>query len=347
MSPERSATAAARAAAAALLLLAAACAPDAGLPTLRVDGTAMGTSWSVLAVAPPGHVDGRTLASDLEALLERIEDAMSTWRPESELSRFNASSGPSVPVSRELCDLVAAALDLAESTGGAFDVTVGPLVDLWGFGPGKPVSVPPAAADIEAVRRIVGYRRVRADCGIEPTLHKDVPGLRIDLSAYAKGYAVDRAAELLAGRGVENYMVEIGGELRVAGVNPGSGPWRIAVEKPLAGGRSVEAVLPVTDCAVATSGDYRNYFEHAGRRYSHTLDPRTGYPISHAGASVSIIAESAAYADAMATALLVMGPEAGIAYADERGIAAYVLVRRGENFEARSSAAFRRAGYLQ
>lgn len=331
----------------AVALLAGCSAEQDRLAGLEFSGSAMGTSWNVALPAPPAGLDAAALQADIDALLADIEGSMSTWMPDSALSMFNSSPSTDwVATTPELCAAIEDAQAISRQTGGAFDVTVGPLVNLWGFGPGEARGQPPDAARIEELRQAVGFSRLSTDCDV-PALRKDVPGLYVDLSAYAKGYAVDRAAELLVARGIENYLVEVGGELRLGGVNPDNGPWRIAIERPLTAARSVQAVVALTDAALATSGDYRNYFEHGGRRYSHTIDPRTGYPVDHDAASVTIVAERAAFADAMATALLVLGPVDGIRYAEQRDIAAYFLVRAGDAFVARSSASFAAAGYLQ
>ncbi len=317
------------------------------LAELEFTGASMGTTWNVRLPGPPAGLDAETLRAELGKLLAGIEQSMSTWIPDSDLSRFNASPSTDwVMTSSELCVAIEDAQAISRQTMGAFDVTVGPLVNLWGFGPGEAHARPPEALRIEEIMQSVGFTRLDADCDL-PALRKDVPGLYVDLSAYAKGYAVDRAAELLAGQGIANYLVEIGGEVRLGGVNAKNGPWRIAIERPVSTGRVVQSIVSLTDAALATSGDYRNYFEFEGRRYSHTVDPRTGYPVTHDAASVTIIADRAAYADAMATALFVLGPADGLRFAEQRDIAAYFLVRAGETIEARSSTRFASSGYLQ
>lgn len=331
----------------ALLAVALAACGDTRLPELELGGASMGTTYGVRLVAPPAELDDSELYADIEALLAGIEGSMSTYDPDSELSIFNATRSTDwMNTSAELCAVVAGALAISRQTTGAFDVTVGPLVNLWGFGPDGPAGRPPDAASIAAARRSVGYDLLETDCSV-PALRKKVPDLYVDLSAYAKGHAVDRVAELLSERGIENYMVEIGGELRLRGTNAAGEPWHIAVEKPVTDRRSVEAILALTDAALATSGDYRNYVEFEGTRYSHAVDPRTGYPVSHGAASVTIVAATAAFADAMATALLVLGPEEGIRLAEDRNIAAYILIRGADGFEALASGPFASAGYLQ
>jgi thiamine biosynthesis lipoprotein len=240
-----------------------------------------------------------------------------------------------------VCIAVADALSISELTGGAFDITVGPVVDLWGFGPEGSRSEPPEASMIAAARERVGYGRVAADCK-RPALRKDRGDVRIDLSAYAKGFAVDRVAELLDAQGMTDYMVEIGGELRARGRSESGGPWRIAIESPTASGGHVQRIIEPGVAGMATSGDYRNYFEVGERRYSHTIDPRLGAPVSHDLAAVTVVDEKAAFADAMATALLVLGPGEGMRLAERQGLAVYFQQRAGAEVVEKMSSEFRR-----
>lgn len=316
------------------------------LPSADFGGAAMGTRWNVSLVAPPDGLDMTALEAEVASLLEELEQSMSTYRADSELSRFNAAKSTAwIDTSAALCAAVAQAQAISRQTGGAFDVTVGPLVNLWGFGPEAVRPEPPDAAHIAVTMAAVGHDKLDADCE-RPALRKAVPNLYVDLSAFAKGIAVDQAAALLERRGIENFMVELGGEIRLAGVNADNGLWRIAIEQPLPEARAVQAIIGLSDAAVATSGDYRNYFEHGGKRYSHTLDPRSGRPVDHAAASVTVVADTAALADAMATALLVLGPTEGLRFADGHGLAAYFLVRAGNAIEGFGSERFAAAGYL-
>ncbi len=307
-------------------LLFAACG-DGRLPQLELRGNAMGTTFNVSIVEPPAGFDMAALEADIVATLKRIDDLASTWRTDSELSVFNAD--PSIDwiaVSAELCDALVVALDLGRITGGAFDVTVGPLVNLWGFGPDGQVTEPPGDTAIEAARQTVGYGMIETDCA-GGRVRKGHERMYVDLSGWAKGFAVDELAILLDKQGLANYLVEIGGEIRVRGHNSDAANWALAIEAPSTSARVPHAVIRVTNTSVATSGDYRNFFEHDGSSYSHTIDPRTGRPVAHNLAAVSVLHESAAHADALATALLVLGPEAGPALASELGIAAYFLAR--------------------
>jgi thiamine biosynthesis lipoprotein len=298
-----------------------------GSPQLELTGQAMGTTFKVVLVEPPEAIASDALESELIAALQAIDLLASTWRDDSELTAFNLDlSIDWIPVSKDFCGLLESALSVSEATGGAFDLTIGPLVNLWGFGPDGQIIEPPSAVEIADAQNRVGFDMLEADCG-ERLVRKDVPDLYVDLSGWAKGYAVDQLAELLNSRGIDNYLVEIGGELRVKGQNPEGNKWAIGIEAPSTSARVPHAILHVTDTSVATSGDYRNYFEHDGRRFSHTIDARTGHPVTHDLAAVTVVNTSTAYADSMATALLVLGPDEGPELARELGIAGYFLVR--------------------
>ena len=298
----------------------------------------MGTTYSV-SIADE-HTDGDAVAETVKAALDEVNQRMSTWLDDSELSRFNASASTDwQPVSASLCKLIERALAISADTAGAFDVTVLPLVDLWGFGADGGVAGVPSAADVDAVRQRTGYPKLAADCDA-PALRKARSDLEVDLSAIAKGYGVDRVADRLDALGFGNYLVEVGGELRVRGTKTSGAPWRIGLERPEAGIPAVQTGLELRDTSVATSGDYRNYYEVDGERYSHTIDPTTGAPVRHTTASVTVLAPLAVEADALATALLVMGAEEGLSFAEARGIAALFLDRRGSEIHARPTPAF-------
>jgi thiamine biosynthesis lipoprotein len=313
---------------------------DARLPELELSGSTMGTTFNVVLVAPDEGVAGESLESSIAATLSGIDELTSTWREDSELAKFNANPSTDwILVSAELCSAIERALDVSRLSDGAFDVTVGPLVNLWGFGPDGRAGEPPADALIEATMAYVGYEGLLTRCS-EPAMQKRHGGMYVDLSGWAKGHAVDKVAELLDEYGLRDYLVEIGGELRVRGHNAEGRKWAIAVEAPSTTTRRPHSVLRITDKSVATSGDYRNYFEHDGQRYSHTIDARTGRPVTHDLAAVTVVSESAAWADAMATALLVLGPESGLALAEKLGIAGYFLVRSKTGIEELTTSSF-------
>lgn len=322
-----------------VVLLAAACSARAP-ETIEFGGGTMGTAFTVKLPGPADGVDANALETDVKALLADISRMMSTYISDSEISKFNASASTDwQPVSSRFCESVAHALELSEFTDGAFDITAGPLVNLWGFGPDVTSSGPPTQEEIDAALLMVGYRHLHADCS-QPALRREVAGLVLDMSAYGKGYAVDRVAELLEARGMVSYLVEIGGELRVSGQKPTGEDWAIGIEIPRAGKREPYTVVHLTDAAVATSGDYRNFFEFEGTRYSHEIDTRTGRPVTHDLAAVSIVDKSGARADALATGLLVMGPDAGLALATKENIAALFLKRTGTGIDETVSPRF-------
>lgn len=293
---------------------------------VRLTGQTMGTTYSVIAIGE--GLDQAALAAEVEATLAAVNAKMSNWDPASEVSTFSAvRSTVPVQVSPELSHVMAAANDVHAMTGGKFDVTLGPLIELWGFGPRQPEDpVPSDAAIAEALDGVGQARLLELDSGAG-TLKKAAPETGINLSAIAKGFGVDSVAEALQGFGIKNYMVEIGGDLVTKGQNAKGEAWRIGIEKPDAAAQTVQLIVPVSNLGLATSGDYRNYFEHEGRRYSHILDPIVGRPVTHATTSVTVIAENAMLADAWATAMLVLGREAGLKLAEEHKLAVFFIDR--------------------
>ena len=252
---------------------------------------------------------------------------MSTWDAESELSRFNRSTSlEPFTVSPETFEVFRWSLDLGVLTGGALDVTVAPLIDAWGFGPGGRRDGPPGADEIARLRDAVGSRHLELDAAAL-TVRKARPDVRCDFSALAAGYAADRIWTRLAEQGLTDFLIDMGGELRARGRNDADDPWQIAIERPQARGRLVERMVPISDLAIATSGDYRNYYEVDGERIAHILDPQTGRPIRHRLASVTVIDALAVRADALATALMVLGPDDGFAFAEQVELAALFIVR--------------------
>jgi len=317
--------------------------PDAG-EDLELTGRVMGTTWSV-RVAPQAP-DGEVLAAqELERLIQTefaaVDLAMSTWRPDSELSRFNAhASGEPFPVSRATLAVFRIAAEVSEASEGALDVTVGPLVALWGFGAGARVPSEPDPTELAAALERVGWRRIRIDEDAGSLSKRDAD-TSADLSALAKGYAVDRVADALLERGLTGFLVELGGELRAAGRRADGQPWRVGIERPDSEGRSLLEVVELEDAGLATSGDYRNYYESGGVRRSHLLDPRTARPIEHGLASVSVIHADAAHADAWATALGILGPEDGWRVAEEQGLAVHFVLRQADgSFVVRATPRF-------
>lgn len=318
-------------------------APPDGAPALTLGGPTMGTTWKVTVVGNLSADEQRAVEDAVARELDEVDRQMSTWRPDSEISRFNAhASTEPFPASRGLLEVVARAAEISAASDGAFDITVPPLLAAWGFGPGGrgPDFVPPDDAQVEALRTRIGWRTVQVDASAG-TLRKTRPDAAIELSAIAPGWAADRIAAALTALGHPRHLVDVGGELLATGLAPHGGPWRLGIERPDAPGKTVEEVVLVQDRALATSGDYRNYYERDGVRLSHTLDPRTGRPVAHRLASVSVLHRSAVLADGWATALNVLGPDAGLALAEAQGLPALFLVREaGGGFASRSTTAF-------
>jgi thiamine biosynthesis lipoprotein len=298
---------------------------------IEISGSKMGTSYHITVVADQLPPDD--LAQQIDQLLSKVDNSMSTYKENSEISQFNRlPAGGSLEISNEFADVIRISQKVWTLSEGAFDPTIAPLVDLWGFGPTETELSIPAAQSIEAALASRGFDSVVLE---NSTLTKN-KALSLDLSAVAKGYAVDLVADHLEMLALPDYLVEIGGEIRVSGFNAEGVAWKIALEQPQLFA-AVDRVIDLTDIAVATSGDYRNYFEKDGQRYSHTIDPRSGLPIKHSLASVTVITESCAEADAWATAFTVMGVTQSKALANQLGIAAYMLVRQDDDFVAISS----------
>jgi FAD:protein FMN transferase len=303
----------------------------------RLRGLTMGTSYELQLVDMPEQLTADQLATDVSEMLSRLDtEIFSTYASNSELSRFN-HHGVNVPfiASSQMIDVLLMAQEISALSAGAFDITVGPLVNLWGFGPEMKVfeSVP-SQAEIQSARSRVGFQFLQ----ISPSSHEisKTRDVSVDLSAIAKGYAVDQLAEYLDEAGVENYFIEIGGELKIKGSKPGGKGWIPAIEAPMDTASQLYQIFYSRgdSIAVAGSGDYRNYFEEDGQRYSHEIDPRSGSPISHRMAAAYVIDSSAARADALATAYMILGPEASEALARRQRQAVYFIYKsEGNGFE--------------
>lgn len=302
---------------------------------LVLAGEAMGTSWTVRAVGDPA--DGARLTAAVGEEIGRTDEQMSHWRTHSALSRFNAAeSGEAHALPGPFAEVLAYAMGLAQQTDGAFDPTLGALVDLWGFGPPGPRTDVPADAEIDPARAVGGWRRLQQD-GDDRWIQPG--GLRLDLSGVAKGFAVDAVSERLTAEGAPHHLVEIGGELRGQGIKADGRPWWVELEQP-PGLEAPRMLAALHDLSVATSGDQVRVFEHDGRAFSHTLDGRTGRPVDNGVASITVLHASAMQADALASALTVMGPDAGTAYAEREDLAVRMIVRGPDGLEERFSPAF-------
>ncbi|MEE9393436.1 MAG: FAD:protein FMN transferase [Planctomycetota bacterium] len=326
-----------------LLLALVACgdSSSASKPPRSFGGATMGSTWIVKI--PESALEGKNvdgLFAGAKAVLKAVNAEMSTYLPNSELSRFNASSSTDWQAcSTDLAGVVKRSLAIGVESGGAMDVTLGPVVNLWGFGPGNPKREVPHDAALTLARERTGLDRLKFRVE-PPALRKTHSSLYVDLSASAKGHGVDRVAMFLESEGIHSYFVEVGGELRARGKKDNGSPWRVAIERPQDIGRGLQRLIEIGDRAIATSGDYRNFFKEEGRRFSHTIDPRTGRPVVHSLASVSVVHERCESADAWATALMVLGPVKGYELALERNLVAFFIVRRESGFEELRSPAF-------
>ncbi len=336
-----------------LLATVAGCGQEAQPVELVFSGPAMGAGYNVTVVGEDTAAAKRAISAAILGVLADVDVKMSTYRLDSEISRFNVSeSTQTFPLAAETMEVLAISRAVSVASAGAFDVTVAPLVEAWGFG-GKhgPPALLPTDDQLARLGAQVGYEKLElaADGSGARKLH---PALTLDLDAVAPGYAVDEIVEALAGLGFERAMVEVGGEVRAVGLSASGDPWRIGVEAPEPGVRKVHRVLPLRDLALATSGDYRAFYERDGQRYSHTIDPRTARPVAHAGASVSVVTLTCAEADAWATALMVLGPEEGLRVAEAQGLAALFLAHQAdggfaESWSPRFEALFRPSPRLQ
>ena len=307
---------------------------------LSYSDSIMGTMFNIKIPELPKDVNHEQLKAEIMSLLVEIDGQMSTYKQDSELSKINANTTrDKIVVSAALFEVLTEAQRISALSAGAFDITVGPLVNLWGFGSDKTLSKPPSEQLIKQALQKTGYDSFLLD-QTDLAIKKLKPEIYLDLSALAKGYAVDQVAKLLESKQVSDFLVEIGGELNLKGHNSDKKAWRIAVEKPTADSRSIQTVIAVTDIAIASSGDYRNFFEQDGRRYSHTINPRTGWPISHNLISVTVLSNSTMTADALATAFMVLGAEQGLALAEQEKIAALFFLKSDNGLIEKSSTAY-------
>jgi len=307
-----------------------------GGAVLALDGKTMGTTWSVKLVAPP-TANAEALTAMAQRALDDVVREMSPWEPMSDLSRYNrAAAGTWTALPPAFARVLRHALEIAERTDGAFDPTLGALVDLWGFGPRPFSGAPPETGDLAQAREAAGWRRLvlDGDSLFQPG------GLRLDLNGIAKGFAVDQVAAALDRAGARSYLVEVGGELRGTGAKPDGSPWWVELERPpTANDDGPRTLVALHGLSVATSGDYRRFFEHDGRRYAHTLDPATAAPVANPTASVTVLHADCLHADAYATALTVMTPDAALAFATVHGLAVLILAHGPAGLEERLSPA--------
>jgi len=333
------ATAATRATLATALLgaLAVADGCDRPLTIMGFSGATMGTSYDVLVETDGGAEDTVGLGALIARELAGVNRVMSTYDTASDVSRFGRYAGTApVAVDPTLVEILQVALEICRRSSGAFDPTIAPLVDAWGFGPTD--VPPPDSARVAALRELVGCEGLAVDPA-RGTIAKSRPGIRIDLSGIAKGFAADRIGRALSELGYGSALVDVGGELRAVGSHVDGRPWRVALEGPGETSPGVLGTIDLVDEAIATSGDFRDYYEYEGVVYAHIIDPETGYPIRYRGFAVSVVHPDGAMADAWATALTVLGPEAGFELARREGLAAAFTWRTPEGVVSRATSA--------
>lgn len=289
----------------------------------KITGNTMGTTYSVILQSDT--VSPQDVYSDIEIELKDINQLMSTYIPDSEINRFNNLQNQSCfRFSSKTWEVLLAAKKVYEETDGAFDITLGPLISRWGFNAEEYKNKVPSNEEVQDLLAEVGTDKLKFDLANQ-CISKKHPAITINLSAIAKGYGVDRVAHIVEQHGIHNYLVEIGGETKAKGVNPSGSVWRVAIEKPVSISQQKMLVVGLQDSSIATSGDYRNYFEVDGQRFSHTIDPNTGFPITHNLTSVSVIHPQNMYADAYATALAVIGSEKALTFAEQRQLPVFLI----------------------
>ena len=321
-----------------LIVLLVAAVSGCGQSVERFGGPTMGSSYTVQYVPTGQAPDAAKLKTEIETILTGLDEQFSTYRDDSMVSRFNAlPAGACMALPADMLTLWRYGEALSQQSGGAFDLTVEPLMNLWGFGPQSRAEQVPDAAALERERARVGHQHLRLD---GERLCKDV-NAQLDFDSIVAGYAVDKVSARLAELGVKDYLVEITGELKAVGRKPDGTPWRIALEVPSGEReRQVERSLVLDGFGLSTSGDYRNYFEQGGQRYSHTFDARSGAPVRHSLAAVTVADAQVLNADGLSTLLMVLGPEEGYTFAERNGLAAFFIVRQGEGFVTRATPRF-------
>jgi FAD:protein FMN transferase len=321
-------------------LLFGSCAQKKYPELLTLEGFTMGTVYSVKVVKQGPSDIYNTLSQNVEKTLQSVNLKMSTYIDSSEISQLNISPANEwLKISPELYFVLAEADRVSKLSSGAFDITVGPLVNLWGFGAEDKNRKIPQQEEIDQRKKKIGYSKLVLQDSLQ-SVKKEIPDLYCDLSAIAKGYGVDVIADYFDSLGIKNYLVEVGGEVRAKGKNQKDQDWRIGIQSP-ENLKEIYKIISVSNRAVATSGDYQNYFEENGVRYSHTIGPRTGKPITHKLASVTVVHASCMTADAMATAINVMGPEQGLKLAQSLELAVLLIVKNQNGFISKMTPQFK------
>ena len=330
--------------AAALVFTLSACKPEP--KAIALAGKTMGTTYHIKYIENGEQKAGAEQAhKQIDLILQDVNDKMSTYIATSELSRFNQSreTHKAIEISADFGKVVAEAIRLNKLTEGALDVTVGPVVNLWGFGPERRTDKQPSAEEIAQRQAWVGIEKLKlVENNGHYWLEKAVPELYVDLSSIAKGFGVDQVADYLESINAQNYMVEIGGEIRAKGQNSEGKPWQIAIEQPSFDGKqAVQQVIGLVDGAMATSGDYRNYFEQNGQRFSHEIDPKTGYPIQHKLASITVFAPTSMTADGLSTGLFTLGEQKALEVAEREQLPIFMIIKQDNGYRTEMSSALK------
>ncbi len=311
---------------------------------IKLSGSTMGTFYNITIIKSDGNEFDNlilNIQSKIDSVLKEVNLQMSTYIPVSELSKFNSSTDTGwISASAGLLKVIAEAKKISAESGNCFDITVGPLVNLWGFGPENRPEIIPSDGEIANRKNKIGDDKIELDTKAKK-IRKKIPGLYCDLSAIAKGYGVDAVGLFLEKNGIENYLVEIGGEVRTRGKNDKNEDWKIGISSAN-GGNGIQKIASISGNSIATSGDYRNYFEENGIRYSHTIDPRTGKPINHKLVSVSVISKDCMTADGYATAIMVLGPEEGLAFAEKMNLPIFIIVKEKDGFKEKMTESFKK-----
>lgn len=322
--------------------------PAPGKPVVAatvLEGKTMGTFWRV-SVMGIDQVQAGALREKIQTQLDADDHLLSTWKNDSALMRFNHSASLAPwPVSEAMADIVTTALRIGAKTHGAMDITIGPLVNLWGFGPDKQPVAAPDQAQIDAAKARTGLDHLTViNRASQQYLQKDLPDLYVDLSTVGEGYAADHLARLMEQEGISRYLVSVGGALVSRGMNAEGKAWRVAIQKPTDRENAVQTIVDINGHGISTSGSYRNYYELDGKRISHVIDPQTGRPIEHQLVSVTVIAATALEADGWDTGLMALGPEKAKQVAHKEGLAIYMIIREGDGFTTWMSPQF--VGFL-
>ena len=324
-------------------LLLSACGPTADeAPATVISGKTMGTFYRVSVVGLDKSREPK-LRRQIEAQLAEDDHQLSTYKDDSVLSRFNQYNGTvPQPISSGMADAIVTSLRIGQKTSGAMDITVGPLVNLWGFGPNKEPVKMPTQAQIDSAKAEVGLQHLKVIQQSDGQyLQKDLPGLYVDLSTVGEGYATDHLARLIEGNGISDYLVSVGGAVVSRGKNPAGKPWQVAIQKPTDKENAVQAIVDLQGMGISTSGSYRNYYELDGKRLSHIIDPATGRPITHKLVSATVIAPTALEADGWDTGLMVLGTDKALALAQKEHLAVYLITKEGDGFKTNMTQQFK------